>query len=105
MKKKIVLLLILFISIHNACAQIIDFDIIGVYLPVAYIETFERTKHNPTAWAAFDKAKTVYVVDAHTITVRGRFDEYYHVYIWDIFKFKFENTDEGTYLIDDEGLR
>jgi hypothetical protein len=105
MKKKSVLLIILFISINNAFAQIIDYDIIGVYLPVEYVETLKRTKHNPTAWAAFDQAKTVYVVDAHTITVRGRFDEYYNVYLWDIFKFKFENTNKDTYLIDDEGNR
>jgi hypothetical protein len=45
-KKNTVLSIILFIVINNALAQNLDFDIVGVYLPVEYLEYLERTKHN-----------------------------------------------------------
>jgi hypothetical protein len=39
------------IAINSAFAQTIDFDIVGVYFPVEYIESLESTKHNPVSWA------------------------------------------------------
>ena len=55
MKKTAALLVILFALMNNAPAQVMDFDfgfdIMGVYLPVEYIESLECTKHNPMSWA------------------------------------------------------
>ena len=103
MKKKLVFLMILLIIINNAFAQSMGFDIVGVYLPVKYIETLQRTKHNPTSWAAFsgdDVYHTVYIVDTHKIKTSGKYDGENYVSLWDIFDFQFENINDEIYLID-----
>jgi hypothetical protein len=107
MKKKSFLLIILLISLNNAFAQIIDYDIIGVYLPVDYIETLERTKHNPVSWAHCKENyfNTVYIVDTYSITASGRYDGEKNIFVWDIFKFKFEYIDGNIFLTDDKNNR
>jgi hypothetical protein len=107
MKNKAVLLIILIIGINNAFAQIIDFDIAGVYLPVEYIESLESTKHNSVSWA-LNREKyvhTVYIVDAYTIQASGRYDLTENIYLWDIFNFEFENINEDIFLIDNKNNR
>jgi hypothetical protein len=106
MKKNTVLSIMVFTLINGAFAQELDFDIVGVYLPVEYIESLERTKHNPASWA-FGGASphSVYIVDAYGIQASGRYDGTVDVYLWDIFNFRFEKTDGDIFLIDPENHR
>jgi hypothetical protein len=106
-KKNTVLSIILFIVINNAFAQNLDFDIIGVYLPVEYIESLERTKHNPLSWAFNSDTfpHSVYIVDAYTIQASGRYDGTDTIYLWDILNFRFEKTGADIFLIDHENHR
>lgn len=94
---------------YPAFAQNLDFAITGVYLPVEYIEALERTKHNPLSWAFNTNGgifpHSVYIVDAYTIQAGGRYDGIFNIYLWDIFKFRFEKTGGDIFLIDHENHR
>jgi hypothetical protein len=105
MKKNIVLSIILFMVVKNAFAQ--NFDIVGVYLPVEYIESLERTKHNPLSWAFNGETffHSVYIVDLYTIQASGRYDGTDNIYLWDILNFQFEKIGEDIFLIDNENHR
>ena len=111
MIKPAVLLVILFALINNAPAQLMDFDfgfdIIGVYLPVEYIESLERTKHNPISWG-YNRENyyhTVYIVNPYSIQASGRYDGMDSIYLWEVFNFRFENIDDGLFLIDNKNNR
>ena len=107
MKKKTVLLVLTLIIANNAFAQVKDidfkFDIIGIYLPVEYIEALELTKHNPMSWAQCQNYyHTVYVVDINKINALGKYDGSARIYIGDIINFRFENIDGIIFLTDNE---
>jgi hypothetical protein len=100
MKIKTVLSILLLAGIHNAFAQSIDYDMAGVYLPVEYIESLERTKHNPASWALAGEGyeNTVYIADGYSIHASGRYDGQGPVYLWDLFNFKFETVDRDVFV-------
>jgi hypothetical protein len=101
--KKTMVLFIVFTSIINyVFAQKLNYNIVGVYLPVEYIESLKSTKHNPVSWALTrgNYPNTVYIVDFSTIYASGRYDGTENIYIWDIFNLQFENINEEMYLID-----
>ena len=104
MKKKAVLLIILLITANNVFAQILDsnFDIIGVYLPVVYIESLERTKHNPLSWAQCSENyfHTSYTVDFFEIYANGYYDGMMRIHILELLQFRFERIGEDIYLTD-----
>jgi hypothetical protein len=107
MKIKTVLSMLLLMVIHNASAQNIDYDMVGVYLPVEYITSLERTKHNPASWA-FNRERyyhAVYIVDGYYITASGRYDGLEPVYLWDLLNFKFEAVEGDIFLTDHKNNR
>jgi len=100
-------LLLILISCTKKTHEQKDYDIYGVYLPVEYIETLERTKHNPKSWAAFTEKKDgnrdrlFYMVDLTRIHVMGLdYDGTALLFIEDIVKLKFEKVKNNVYLTD-----
>jgi hypothetical protein len=102
MKKKAFFIFFLMKFIYNVFPQIIDFDIMGVYLPVEYIASLERTKHNPVSWAFNDEhvSYDFLIVDAHTIKVCDRaYDGMADIYVWDIINYHFEYDNFDIFCI------
>jgi len=107
MKTKSFFLILLFIILNNrhyAYAQDADFDIYGIYLPVEYIETLERTKHNPTAWGVLNKGNPYnffYIVKSYHIEAHGMgYERGYPLFLSETLKFRFEKTGDDVYLVD-----
>jgi hypothetical protein len=113
MKKLSIYFFILAGFIFNSCYKNSEqypdiYNIVGVYLPVEYIATLERTKHNPQSWA-FNEDWTSHdllIVDFHTITACDRFyDGTTEIYVWEIIKYQFEHDKDEIILIDDNKKR
>jgi hypothetical protein len=104
-KRKVIFMFFLIKFTNTVFPQTIDFDIMGVYLPVEYIASLERTKHNPASWA-FNDEHTSYdllIVEAYTIKASDRmYDGITNIYLWDMINYHFEYDNAGIFCIDEK---
>ena len=123
MKKNIITACILALLSVISCAgnakkdtsehsEITYYSIVGVYLPVEYINILEKTKHNPTAWAINDFTDDdplmhdILIVDFETVTAQDRiYDGGYKIYVWEIAQYQFEYVDNEIILTDHKNNR
>ena len=115
MNIKAILIIVFIATSGNIFAQIgdrnfsldLDYNIMGVYLPVEYIESLKRTKHNPMSWAQFGEnyINNVYIIDEFSIKACGMYDGVAKIYVWEMLNFQFEKINGDVILVDDRNNR